>query len=164
MIESILQFLFNGFIKVIPVILSNLSPVLARVILPGLNYPVDFNKKLKDGKRIFGSHKTWRGVIAMIITGLLIGYLTVGLYYGLLIGIGVVLGDLLTSLIKRRINLEPGASFEPLESLILMLTVFVVTWNLFNIYEEIIIVIFAPLVYKAFQYLGYFLKLQKHPW
>ena len=164
MLEEIASFVLNGFIKTIPIMLSNISPVLTAKAMPKLNYPVDFNKKLWDGKRLFGSHKTWRGVITMIITALLFGYFTVGFNYSLLIGIGVVAGDLLTSVIKRKINLKPGASFQPYESFLLIWSVFLIAWGLFNIYEMIVITILTVPVYKGFHYLGYWLKLKDKPW
>ena len=34
----------------------------------------------------------------------------------------------------------------------------------FNVLEVIIIIVLAPIVYKAFNYLGYKLRLQKNPW
>lgn len=168
MIKSLIDFGFfflNGFYKAIPIILTNLSPVLAAKILPQYNKPVDFGKKLGDGKRLFGAHKTWRGLITMLLTGLLTGYLFFySFYWGFLIGIGVIIGDLLTSVIKRRVNLKPGASFEPWDSEILMISSMLFTWGLFNIYEAISIIILAPLFYKGFNVLGYLLKLQKNPW
>ena len=92
--------ILEALIKLLPAIIANTAPVFATKLLPRLDYPVDFNKRLRDGKRLFGSHKTWRGVITMILTSTLIGLFTVGLYYGVMIGVGVVLGDLLTSYIK----------------------------------------------------------------
>ena len=44
-------------------------------IVPFLGTPVDFNKTMKDGNRIFGDHKTWRGIIFGIIFGTLTGVL-----------------------------------------------------------------------------------------
>jgi CDP-2,3-bis-(O-geranylgeranyl)-sn-glycerol synthase len=164
MLEGLALFIVNGFIKTIPIILSNISPVLTAKLLPRLDYPVDFNKKLWDNKRLFGSHKTWRGVITMILVALLFGYFTVGINYSLLVGIGVVIGDLLTSLIKRRINLKPGASFQPYESFLLIFSVFLIAWGLFNIYEIIVITLLVVPVYKGFHYLGYWLKLKDKPW
>jgi CDP-2,3-bis-(O-geranylgeranyl)-sn-glycerol synthase len=164
-IEAAFYYFLIGFIKMTPLILTNLSPVPMAKALPKLNYPVDFGKKLPDGKRLFGSHKTWRGVFTMLIVGLITGYLILGsLRLGLLVGLGVIVGDLVTSVIKRRVNLKPGASFEPWDSEILVASGIIFTWGLFTWYEIIGILLLAPLLYKAFNYLGYKLKLQKHPW
>ena len=152
------------FVKAVPLILANLSPVLSAKLFPKMNAPVDFNKKWK-GKRVFGSHKTWRGVATMMCVGLLSGYLVLGsIKYGLLTGVGVVAGDLLTSFIKRKINLKPGASFEPWDSEILVACVIIATWDLFNAFEVLGIMLAAPFIYKAFNVLGFMLKLQKNPW
>ena len=30
-------------------------------------YPIDCNRKFRDGKRIFGDNKTWIGIVSMIV-------------------------------------------------------------------------------------------------
>jgi len=159
----VIDFFVNGFIKMTPTIITNFSPVLTAKLLPSLNYPVDFNQEYK-GKRVFGSHKTWRGVITMLLTSLLTGYLLLNLNYGLLIGLGVITGDLLTSFLKRRANLAPGKSFQPYDSEILVLCVVIFSPGLFNVLEVFFIIVLAPIIYKAFNYLSYKIKLQSHPW
>src|SRR3990167_5862066 len=52
----------------IPAGFSNMAPVFAAKLLPSWNYPVDLGYGL-HGRRIFGSHKTMRGLVAGAIAG-----------------------------------------------------------------------------------------------
>src|SRR5690348_3806602 len=49
---------------------ANMAPVFAHKPLPSWNMPVDFNCTLR-GQRLFGSHKTWRGMAAGAAAGAL---------------------------------------------------------------------------------------------
>lgn len=71
--------------------------------------PIDFGVVLKDGQRLFGSHKTWRGLIAgAAASGLLAGALGQSLLLGAAFGATSMAGDALSSTIKRRLRREPG--------------------------------------------------------
>ena len=61
-----------------------LTPVLAGIInsifcksniLNKLKKPIDFNKKLSDGKRLFGNNKTWKGFFGYIFFNIIISIL-----------------------------------------------------------------------------------------
>ncbi|RMD58285.1 CDP-archaeol synthase, partial [Candidatus Woesearchaeota archaeon] len=58
----------------LPAYVANMTPVFARIIFPHWKSPIDFNKKI-GGKRILGSHKTWRGLVCGTIAGIIIAYL-----------------------------------------------------------------------------------------
>jgi hypothetical protein len=71
--------------------------------------PLDFGVVLKDGQRLFGSHKTWRGLIAAAVaSGLLAAALDPGFLLGAAFGATSMVGDALSSTIKRRLRREPG--------------------------------------------------------
>lgn len=71
--------------------------------------PLDFGLVLKDGQRLFGSHKTWRGLIAgAAAAGLLAAALGQSLLLGAAFGATSMAGDALSSTIKRRLRREPG--------------------------------------------------------
>ena len=71
--------------------------------------PLDFGVVLKDGQRLFGSHKTWRGLIAgAAASGLLAAALGPGFLLGAAFGATSMAGDALSSTIKRRLRREPG--------------------------------------------------------
>ncbi len=111
----------------LPAYIANSMPVVF-YRFEFLNYPVDFKKKLK-GKRIFGSHKTWRGLFFGILIGTLTAYLQKQLYnveffkmisvydysnallFGFLMSSGALIGDLIESFFKRQLNIKPGSDW-----------------------------------------------------
>ncbi|MCK5395367.1 MAG: CDP-archaeol synthase [Gammaproteobacteria bacterium] len=92
------------------IIIANGAPILIRELLNNkYDLAVDFGGKLPDDKRIFGPSKTWRGILAAIIAttaaAWVLGYSPVT---GLLIATYAILGDLISSFIKRRLAIEPS--------------------------------------------------------
>jgi hypothetical protein len=74
-----------------------------------LNAPLDFGLVLKDGARLFGAHKTWRGLLAgTAATGLVSAALGTGFALGAGFGAAALAGDALSSTVKRRLRREPG--------------------------------------------------------
>ena len=55
----------------VPAYLANMSPVLVRGHFEALAKPIDCGREL-GGKRILGDHKTWRGLLAAVVTGVLV--------------------------------------------------------------------------------------------
>lgn len=124
--EIILQALWI----ILPAYVANASAVLV-----GGGKPVDFGKNWKDGKRILGDGKTWRGLFAGGFVGMTAGFglsvaakyislsdfafLDLNHFYGypLMIPIifslcfGALLGDMTESFFKRRVGKERGESW-----------------------------------------------------
>lgn len=72
--------------------------------------PVDGGRALADGHPLFGTSKTWRGVLlAVPATGLMASLLELPVQIGLTVGFGAILGDLLSSFIKRRLGLASSS-------------------------------------------------------
>ena len=93
------------------IVIANGAPILLRFILnDSYDFPIDFGIKLPDNKPLFGPSKTWRGVCAAFlatpVAAWLLGYLP---ETGLLIAVYAVLGDLISSFIKRRLAMEPSS-------------------------------------------------------
>jgi hypothetical protein len=98
--------------------------VLRGDLLRGLKAPLDGGRTFR-GRRIFGDNKTWRGALLMC-SGVLLASLVLSLWpwwwdrlpdgihdagpalYGLLVGLGVVLGELPNSFLKRQLDIAPG--------------------------------------------------------
>jgi CDP-2,3-bis-(O-geranylgeranyl)-sn-glycerol synthase len=84
---------------------------------------VDFGKTLPDGERIFGSNKTFRGLVSAVGMGIVVGL--AGSYIFsvnlLLIAIpasvGAVLGDLAGAFLKRRMRIRPGGALPGVDQL-----------------------------------------------
>jgi CDP-2,3-bis-(O-geranylgeranyl)-sn-glycerol synthase len=93
------------------IIIANAAPILVRLLLKDrFNLAVDFGQKMLDQHRIFGSSKTWRGILASIVAtsavAWLLGYAA---KTGLLIAVYAALGDLVSSFIKRRLAMVPSS-------------------------------------------------------
>jgi len=116
--------------------------------LLGGGTPIDFGKCAKDGRRIFGDGKTWRGLIGGIIVGIIFGVIQMLLQYFLNLSflpqhtwatiiplsIGALLGDLTKSYFKRRLGKERGSKWPIADmydmvigSLVLMTIVLLIT-------------------------------------
>ena len=89
---------------------TNGAPVLAAYFLRRRgDLPVDLGKRLGDDHALFGSSKTWRGLLAATLTACLLSVLLgYSLVFGLTFGALAMAGDLLSSFIKRRIGLAPS--------------------------------------------------------
>jgi len=75
-----------------------------------LDSAIDCGFRLPDNNPVLGSSKTWRGVIGAIvftsIGAVLLGY---SVPVGTQIALYAVLGDILSSFIKRRIGMAPSS-------------------------------------------------------
>jgi hypothetical protein len=100
------------------------GPVLALDLFKGLKRPLDGGATI-GGRRVLGDNKTWRGAIFMISGPALAAVLLTRwpayrdalpgavadappLLWGALVGLGVVVGELPNSFLKRRLNIAPG--------------------------------------------------------
>lgn len=71
-------------------------------------YPMDSGVRLKDGRHLLGSSKTWRGLVTSVIATItLCLVLSFPWKLGLIIALCAMLGDALSSLIKRRLRIPP---------------------------------------------------------
>lgn len=118
----------------LPAYLANMLPVLV-----GGGAPIDGGRVWRDGRRMLGDGKTWRGlllapVIAALLTILLqwlVEHTAWGLSWGFpgwgpwpwfllvtyLMGLGALLGDALESFVKRRTGRERGERWIPWDQL-----------------------------------------------
>lgn len=96
------------------IVFANGAPILARHLLgTRFDLPIDGGRTTTLGYPWLGPSKTFRGVIAAVITSSLIAYLLGFTWtFGMIIGSLVMLGDLLASFIKRRLGL-PSSSQAP---------------------------------------------------
>jgi hypothetical protein len=124
-IENICRLLFLG-LPVFPTALVH-GFCMKYGWLHFLNKPLDLGASFR-GKRIFGDNKTWRGVVLYISCCTLGGaaqglfqsagwapdwilffdYRSKGFLVGLLIGLGMSLGELPNSFLKRQMGTAPG--------------------------------------------------------
>ena len=145
----------------LPAYFANASPVVF-----GGGGPIDAGLKWLDGKPLFGSHKTIRGTFFGIIMGTIIGVLQGNLAGGLLQSLGAILGDILFSFLKRRINMQPGDSLPLIDQLDFIVIAVILSFpiqqpSLFQILA--IIVLTLPLHYLV-NIVAWVFKLKKNPW
>ena len=88
-------------------VLANGAPVVAAGLLKGIwSAPVDGGRLWKDGRPILGKSKTWRGVVSGALACGLFSLITgLGFIFGVVFGVFGLIGDMLSSFIKRRRDL-----------------------------------------------------------
>ena len=93
-------------------IIANGAPVLARLLLrEKLDWPLDLGRNFSDGRPLLGPGKTFRGVVAALLTTSLFAILLdLPFLVGVLVGLGAMVGDALSSFIKRRLGVAPHTS------------------------------------------------------
>jgi CDP-2,3-bis-(O-geranylgeranyl)-sn-glycerol synthase len=99
--------------------LANGVPVLAkRLLAQRCAWPVDGGLVLRDGRRMLGKSKTWRGVLLGCAAPALLAPL-LGLTWtvGVLFGASAMAGDLLSSFIKRRVGVVTSGRAPALDQL-----------------------------------------------
>jgi CDP-diglyceride synthetase len=91
-------------------ITANGVPIILRYGLRNtFSYPVDGGLLLADGYPLFGYAKTWRGIFSGITTASIITILFgFPLLFGITFSLLSLLGDLLSSFIKRRLKRPPS--------------------------------------------------------
>jgi len=137
-INGLLLLILQSVYFLIPAYFANMAPPLVKKLklLEFLNIPLDFGKKFRDGRPLFGRNKTYRGFLVGILGGVIGAYLQMLLYkfsifqtlsingidysnyqtiilIGVLMGAGAIAGDLVESFFKRRLNIDSGVSFVP---------------------------------------------------
>ncbi len=98
-------------------VVANSAPwVAARVLGRRWEFPLDCGWVLRDGRRLFGGHKTWRGLVASAAACEFIAR-SLGLPWatGAAFGAVSLLGDAISSGLKRRLALPPGTEVPGLD-------------------------------------------------
>jgi len=177
---SILFELILGFWIVIPAYAANGFAPLARG-----RRRIDFGKKI-GGREILGAGKTWEGLILALIVGTLFGALEVYLYPQLnpiameagfslqnitifsvfFVALGAMVGDMIGSFIKRRLDIGRGDSAPLLDQLDFLAGAFLFA-SLFvpiSFISILIFIIITPFVHYLASFIGYKLGVKEVPW
>jgi CDP-2,3-bis-(O-geranylgeranyl)-sn-glycerol synthase len=159
------------------------NPVAA---LFGGGTPIDLGRNCSDGRRLFGDGKTYRGLIAGILAGVLIGLIQIqaAAMYNLsflpvhtllsvtLLAVGALLGDLCKSFFKRRFGKERGSKWPLADQYDLVIGAFVLllvldpSWlfTQVTLAAFIVILVLTPILHRATNIIGYILKVKEVPW
>lgn len=109
----------NVLRSLILLLAANGAPVLAVLIIGKCwRWPIDGGLRLRDGHHLLGHGKTWRGVLAaMALTALVALILNLNPLIGALFGLLAMLGDCVSSFIKRRAGYPTSSHVRGLDTL-----------------------------------------------
>jgi len=144
---------------------------------------MDLGKEI-GGKRVLGDGKTWRGFIGGGSLGGVMGLLinqAGGFYSGYLLlpfalSFGSMFGDLLGSLIKRRMGWDRGANVPILDQYDFVIGAFLIAlliyrpWTMETYFKDhglvtlIALLVIVPALHRGVNMIGYKMKLKKEPW
>jgi CDP-2,3-bis-(O-geranylgeranyl)-sn-glycerol synthase len=151
---------------IFPAYCANATPVLA-----GGGTAMDFGKNFVDGKRIFGTNKTFRGFFFGLAVGIAVGLVEWWIFgypflFSLLTPLGALLGDLTAAFLKRRLGIAPGGLFPVVDQVDFVVGAIVFALPLAMVYWELAVaaLIITPPIHLLTNFLAYQLKLKKNPW
>lgn len=162
------------FFTAFPLYMANASAMIF-----GGKTPIDSNKNWRDGRPIFGKGKTWKGTGMGVLIGTFVGFLLEYFFpalafqvsneyvaYAFLLSVGAIVGDMVGSFVKRRMNISRGQPAHVLDQLD-----FVVGGVLFSIAISkpqwtglILLIMITPFMHLAFNRLAFMLKIKNVPW
>jgi len=171
-----------------PAGIANLVPVFAARLpyLRDLEAPIDFGKTFR-GIRIFGPHKTWRGLVCGMVFSTLVFWLQQYLvrHYGWaqsftsqveytslptlivgpLFGFGALVGDAVESFFKRQRAIAPGHSWFPFDQTDYIIGGALATAPFIELHflQYVLLVIIWLIVHLLTTYVGYRLKFKERP-
>jgi len=162
-----LQDWLSALYIILPTYCTNGAPVVF-----GGGPPIDMGRKLSDGQRVLGDHKTFRGFISGILVGTVVGVLCSFFFSKnlLLIAVaasfGALAGDMAGALIKRRLKISPGGALPIVDQLDFVVGA-VLCVSLFSsipLGAVVIMVLVTPPIHFLTNVGAYVLGLKKHYW
>lgn len=163
-------------------------------VIWGGGTPIDFGRKFRDGKRVLGDGKTFRGLIGGSLTGTAVGILQIfaapyiapylsGVvdpatfiqysYIALLtMPFGALLGDTIKSFFKRRLGYERGAMMPVVDQLDFVAGAWILTlildhtWllNNFTLWVVVTVLIITPILHVGVNIIGFIIGKKNVPW
>jgi len=177
-IDCIIQALFVALWVMMPAYVPNPAAAVF-----GGGTPIDMGRNWRDGHRILGDGKTYRGLAGGILSGIVAGLLLILIegQFGwqihtissvVLLAIGALLGDLVKSFFKRRLNKERGSEwliadqYDLVAGAIVMLAIFDPGWltAMITLPVALWIIIATPLLHRGANIIGYLIGVKDVPW
>jgi CDP-2,3-bis-(O-geranylgeranyl)-sn-glycerol synthase len=151
---------------IFPAYCANAAPVLA-----GGGLPIDFGKNFLDGRRVFGTNKTFRGFFFGLAIGILVGMVELFLFgypvlFVFLSPLGALVGDLTGAFLKRRLNIPPGGLLPVVDQVdfVVGALVFTLPLQIISLEVAIAMLIITPPIHLLTNFAAYKLKLKSNPW
>jgi CDP-2,3-bis-(O-geranylgeranyl)-sn-glycerol synthase len=152
-------------------------------VVVGGGIPIDLGKNYRDGRRILGDGKTYRGFFGGVTGGILIGLLLIWIQGMLgfsihtltsvvLLASGALIGDLVKSFFKRRLNKKRGEEwliadqYDLVAGALVMVALFDFSWLVEHITPAVAfwIIIATPLLHRGANIIGYLAGMKDVPW
>ena len=177
-----LNLLLSCFYFMLPAYFANMAPVIVRKI-NFLKIPMDFGKTINN-KPIFGKYKTFRGFIFGVLFAIIASYVQ-HLFYdnnifaaislidysnwllvGFLLGFGAIFGDLMKSLVKRRLNYEPGEMFVPFDQVDFIIGALIFTYPFIPLsLDKLLVIIFLSFtLHVIVNHIAFYTKVRNERW
>ncbi len=175
-----METLIEAIYYMLPAYISNMAPLFAKNI-PWGEIPIN--------ERLFGNHKTVRGLVSGAVAGIIIVMLQSSLFqfnlfktisvfsyeqlslpflllFGLAFGAGALGGDLIKSFFKRKIGIRPGKPWIPFDQLdfVIGALIAVSPWSLPSSSHIIVILLITPLLHFLANITAYALGMKKVWW
>lgn len=179
----VLILVVKAFYFMLPAYFANMAPVIVKNLFKSVAVPIDLNKKFND-ESILGKNKTWRGLIFGILFAIIISFFQFLLFknnfllgmslmdysnwllFGFLMGSGAVIGDLIESFFKRRLNYKPGQPFVPLDQIDFILGALIFVYPIVKLSTSLIITIITLtfILHILVNHLAFYLKMRSEKW
>ena len=150
-------------------------------IWPEFNIPLDFGLKFR-GQRVFGDHKTVRGMVFGVAIGAAVYFIQINLTsvfpilrqvevndfgefktLSLLLPFGALTGDAVKSFFKRQLDVAPGKSWFPFDQIDWLLGSMIFSSLIIKLdfYFGVLVIAVGVVLHIAIKMLGFSLKLQQ---
>ena len=161
-------------------------------VLWGGGTPMDFRRLARDGRRVLGDGKTWRGFAGGVLSGVVLGTIlsaagaaAPALSFGpvpdflrpvALLSVGALVGDLIGAFVKRRRGLPRGAKAPGLDQYDFLLGAFLLLLigdpaflgaTYFagdRIFGLVVVIVITPALHRAVNIVGFRMGRKKEPW
>jgi len=160
---------------IFPAYCANAAPVIF-----GGGLPLDAGRTFFDGRPILGSHKTLRGFFSGLVVGTLVGFFQTLLFQhvlfqydaqlrydvllGFMLSLGALVGGVVESFIKRRLDIPPGSSLpiaDQLDFVAGALLFSLLVSQPLSLTTLLIIIIITPPIHFSTNLLANFLKIKR---
>lgn len=151
----------------------------ASAMIFGGKTPIDGGKHFWDGKPLLGKGKTWKGTLMGVLLGTFAGLLIWNFFsaeaallsseypsYAFLLALGAIVGDMVGSFIKRRMNIERGKQAPLLDQLDFVIGGLVLGLVYFqpDVVQVLVLILITPLIHSLANRIAFLLKLKNVPW